>query len=449
MHSRKGAYAFMKADALGIHIFLQVLLFILSGLMQAANVALNTLNISKLKRDAMAEDKASQRLSEAIDKLRNIPSPLEVALVFMFSLLSASFTISYGDMLSNALYNVCGENTSQAMFSVVSYLIVLLVLCFIFMLFSIALPKKIVRTKAEDTAKSLLPFIRLINMLFSPMANLLSNLSSAISRSAGVDPDADVEQVTEDEIRMMVDAGEEKGAIEELERDLIENIFEFNNMTAEECMTHRTDMQSIYIDDSDENIIETIKTTGFSRFPVYQEDLDHIIGVITTRDYLLNLTREKPKKLRNLLRPVRFVPETVRADVLFRSMQEDKIHMAVVVDEYGGTSGIITMEDLLEEIVGNIYDEYDIQEQMDIIEKGKGVWGVSGGTDIEQFNKVTGFELPLDEEYDTIAGFILDNLGAVPEDGSKPRVELEGLIFQVEKVCDRRIEWVEVREIEI
>ena len=130
-------------------------------------------------------------------------------------------------------------------------------------------------------------------------------------------------------------------------------------------------------------------------------------------------------------------------------MQEDKIHMAVVVDEYGGTSGIITMEDLLEEIVGNIYDEYDIQEQMDIIEKEKGVWGVSGGTDIEQFNKVTGFELPLDEEYDTIAGFILDNLGAVPEDGSKPRVELEGLIFQVEKVCDRRIEWVEVREIEI
>ncbi|MGI6738553.1 MAG: hemolysin family protein [Christensenellales bacterium] len=441
----------MEADALGIHIFLQVLLFILSGLMQAANVALNTLNISKLKRDAMAEDKASQRLSEAIDKLRNIPSPLEVALVFMFSLLSASFTISYGDMLSNALYlyNVCGENTSQVMLSVVSYLIVLLVLCFIFMLFSIALPKKIVRTKAEDTAKSLLPFIRLVNVLFSPMANLLSNLSSAISRSAGVDPDADVEQVTEDEIRMMVDAGEEKGAIEELERDLIENIFEFNNMTAEECMTHRTDMQSIYIDDSDENIIETIKTTGFSRFPVYQEDLDHIIGVITTRDYLLNLTREKPKKLRNLLRPVRFVPETVRADVLFRSMQEDKIHMAVVVDEYGGTSGIITMEDLLEEIVGNIYDEYDIQEQMDIIEKEKGVWGVSGGTDIEQFNKVTGFELPLDEEYDTIAGFILDNLGAVPEDGSKPRVELEGLIFQVEKVCDRRIEWVEVREIEI
>ena len=278
---------------------------------------------------------------------------------------------------------------------------------------------------------------------------MVNKLSSGLALLSGIDPNAEVEQVTEDEIRMLVDAGEEKGAIEEAERDMIENVFEFNNMTAEDCMTHRTDMQSIYLDDTDENILKTIEETGYSRFPVYEEDLDHILGVLTTRDFLMNRTKDKPSNIRTLLRPVRFVPETVRTDVLFRHMQADKVHMAIVVDEYGGTSGLITMEDLLEEIVGNIYDEYDTQDGMDIIEKSKGVWRVSGGTEIEQFNMVTGMELPLDKEYDTIAGFLLDELGAVPEPGSNPKIDYDGYRFKIEKVNERRIEWVEVRKIDV
>ncbi len=439
----------MGAGAISTHVVFQIILFILSGLLQSANTALNTINISKIKREAESEDPSAMQISEAVDKQRRIPSPINTGRILLFALLTCSFTLSYGNMLFSAAQSALGEGASRFAAGLLSYFPVFLILCLLYMVFCVALPQKKARLTAEETVKSLLPFIRNVNRVFQPFAYLVNKLSSGLAMLSGVDPNAEVEQVTEDEIRMLVDAGEEKGAIEEAERDMIENVFEFNNMTAEDCMTHRTDMQSIYLEDTDENILKIIEETGFSRFPVYEEDLDHIIGVLTTRDFLMNRTRKTPRKLKSLLRPVRFVPETVRTDVLFRHMQADKVHMAIVVDEYGGTSGLITMEDLLEEIVGNIYDEYDTQDSMDIIEKSKGVWRVSGGTEIDQFNKVTGMELPLDKEYDTIAGFLLDELGAVPESGSKPKIDYGGYRFQIEKVNERRIEWVEVRKIDV
>ncbi|MDO5022987.1 MAG: CNNM domain-containing protein, partial [Eubacteriales bacterium] len=211
-----------------------------------------------------------------------------------------------------AVFFAFKENISPLWLAVLSYVPVLLVLCLVYMLFCVALPQKTVRLKAEETARSLLPFIRTANAVFNPFAYMINRISSGLATLSGLDLDAEVEQVTEDEIRMLVDAGEEKGAIEEAERDMIEKVFEFNNMTAEECMTHRTDMQSIYLEDTDDNILKIIEDTGYSRFPVYEEDLDHIIGVLTTRDFLMNRTKSEPLKLKSLLRPVRFVPETVR-----------------------------------------------------------------------------------------------------------------------------------------
>lgn len=187
-----------------------------------------------------------------------------------------------------------------------------------------------------------------------------------------------------------------------------------------------------------------IEQTGLSRFPVYEEDLDHIIGTISTRDFLLNRQKAEPRPLRDIIRKARFVPESVRTDALFRNMQHNKYHMAVVVDEYGGTSGLITMEDLIEEIVGNIYDEYDPQVQQDIVDLGEGRWKVSGGVDIESFNEASGLDLPLDDGYDTIGGLILNELGAIPDEGSQPEVDYYGLRFKVLNVMDRRIEWVEI-----
>ena len=170
------------------------------------------------------------------------------------------------------------------------------------------------------------------------------------------------EKVSEDNIMAMVEEGEESGAIQSNEKTLIENVFDFDTMTARDVMVHRTDMVTLDVDDDDETVMEAIRTSGLSRFPVYQEDVDDIVGVLSTREYLLNCRLPQPKPMKDLLRPAYFVPETVPTDVLFRDMQGKKTHMALVVDEYGGTSGLVTMEDLLEELVGKIYDEFDPQE---------------------------------------------------------------------------------------
>ena len=257
------------------------------------------------------------------------------------------------------------------------------------------------------------------------------------------------EQVSEDNIMAMVEEGEESGAIQSNEKELIENVFEFDTMTARDVMIHRTDMVTLALDEEEGVILDTIRQSGLSRFPVYQDDVDDIIGVLSTREYLLNFHLPDPKPIRELLRPAYFVPETVAADVLFRDMQGKKTHMALVVDEYGGTSGLVTLEDLLEELVGNIYDEFDPQEEQEMIRLDEHKWRVSGSADLEELAEAMGFQLPEDEErdYDTLGGLVFSQLSVIPEDGSRPVVEALGLRIQVEELCDRRVEWALVEKL--
>ena len=258
------------------------------------------------------------------------------------------------------------------------------------------------------------------------------------------------DQVSEDNIMAIVEKGEESGSIQSNETELIENVFEFDNMTAKDVMIHRTDMVTLSLEEEEEVILETIRQSGLSRFPVCGEDVDDIVGVLSTRDYLLSFRDPCPKPMRELLRPAYFVPETVPADVLFRDMQGKKTHMALVVDEYGGTSGLVTLEDLLEELVGNIYDEFDPQEEQEIIPLEDGRWRVSGSADLEELAEAMELELSEDEErdYDTLGGLVFSQLSVIPEDGSRPVVDALGLHIQVEELCDRRVEWALVEKLE-
>ena len=257
------------------------------------------------------------------------------------------------------------------------------------------------------------------------------------------------DQVSEDNIMAMVEEGEESGAIQANEKEFIENVFEFDNTTARDVMVHRTDMVSLPADAEEDEILSAIRQSGLSRFPVYGSDVDDIVGVLSTRDYLLNFHQPSPLPLGELLRPAYFVPETVSADVLFRDMQGKKTHLALVVDEYGGTSGLVTLEDLLEELVGNIYDEFDPQEEQEIIQLDGERWRVSGSADLEELAEAMGFELPEDEErdYDTLGGLVFSQMSVIPGDGSRPLVEALGLRIQVEELCERRVEWALVERL--
>ncbi|MFB2009630.1 hemolysin family protein [Flintibacter sp. P01028] len=257
------------------------------------------------------------------------------------------------------------------------------------------------------------------------------------------------DEVSEDEIMAMVEEGEESGAIQSNEKELIENIFEFNNITAEDVMIHRTDMVTLALDEEEDVILDTIRQSGLSRFPVYQNDVDDIVGILSTREYLLNFHLPDPKPIRELLRTAYFVPESVPADVLFRDMQGKKTHMALVVDEYGGTSGLVTLEDLLEELVGNIYDEFDPQEEQDIIRLEDNKWRVSGSADLEELAEALNLDLSDEDlDYDTLGGLVFSQLSVIPDDGSRPIVEALGLRIQVEELCDRRVEWALVEKLE-
>lgn len=290
---------------------------------------------------------------------------------------------------------------------------------------------------------------RPVFLLFSPLAATAQLLGRAVVKLFGVKL-GNPEEVTEDEILDMIDASEESGNIEASEKEMLENVFEFSDITAGDVMTHRTDMEAIEVSDGDEEILRIIKETGFSRFPVFEDDIDNVIGVLYTREYLLDRMSGEPTPIRELMHQPLVTPEKVRADVLFRELQKSKIHIAIVLDEYGGTSGLVTMEDLLEEIFGNIYDEFDEHEPVDIQKLDENLWRVAGSVDLETLAETIGckFDDEVYEDYDTLGGLVFSSLSLIPDDGETPHVQAFGLDINVEVFADRRVEWATVSVIE-
>lgn len=433
----------MDADpGIGTLVFLLLLILIYSLLAAAENAA-RTLNKNKLRRQLDSDSSQSEQLLLFAQKLTETPSGLRACMAFVAFFCAGLVSCAYGLPLGRWLHSLMGFLPAGLALGV-GLVLVLIVYSFLLILLGIMLPRRVAAMQAEKIARRLYWLANGANTLFLPMARLLGRTTKGLLRLMGINSEEELDQLTEDEIRLLVDVGEEKGAIQEAEREMIENVFEFNNLTAADSMTHRTDMWAIWVDDSWEEITQMIESTGLSRFPVYEEDLDHIIGTVSTRDFLLNYQKKPPLPLREIIRSARFVPESVRTDALFRDMQRNKFHMAIVVDEYGGTSGLITMEDLLEEIVGNIYDEYDPQVQQDVHDLGDGLYKIAGGMEIEQVNELLGSDLPIDEDYDTIGGLVLTELGSIPDTGSQPEVDCYGLHFKVLNVADRRIEWLEI-----
>jgi len=308
-------------------------------------------------------------------------------------------------------------------------------------------PKRVAMQKTDTVARLVSSVVVGFAALCRPVVWLLTVSTNGVLRLMGIDPNEEREEVTEQEIRMMADIGEETGAITESEGEMIDNIFEFNNHTAFDVMTHRTDVVALDDEATDEEVLTTIRESGLSRIPVYEKTIDDIIGILRTREFLMYRSMDDMRPLRQMLHTPNFVPETVRTDVLFRSMQQKKNHIAIVVDEYGGVSGLVTMEDLLEEIVGNIYDEYDPQVEQAIVKLEDNLWRVSGICELSQLSDTLDTPLPLDEDYDTLSGLVFSQLSSIPQDGAHPELEVAGLHIYVEEICDHRVEWARVSKV--
>ena len=434
---------------LGRQLLIVLLLILVNAFFAAAEIAIISLNDAKVRHEAEDGDKKARKLLKLVDEPTQFLSTIQIAITLAGFLASAFAADTFSDRLVNWLIDVKGWAVDPHLLNTLSLILITLILSFFTLVLGELVPKRIAMAKAEKVTDLTAGTVLAAGTLFRPFVWLLSVTTNGLLRLFNIDPNDNAEQVSEEEIRLMVDIGEEKGAIETAEKEMIENIFEFNNITAEDVMVHRKDMVVVWLDDTDEEIMERICESGLSRFPVFGEDVDDVRGVLRTREYLINAQSPDPKPLTDLIAPAFLVPETVAADDLFRDMQSRKEHMAIVVDEYGGTSGLVTMEDLLEEIVGNIYDEFDQEEESELQELKEGWWRASGSCEIEQLREVVGLSLPEDgeEEFDTLGGLIFSCMNEIPADGTKPELTAYGLEIQVEEIADRRVEWARVRRL--
>lgn len=306
------------------------------------------------------------------------------------------------------------------------------------------IPRKIGAHQCEVIAYSISGFAVFCIKLLMPYIAVLQGISNLTVKLFGVPANAGEKIATEDEIMMMVDASGEKGVIEESEADMIANIFEFGDTTASEAMTHRTDVEALEYTSDVRSAVDFALENGFSRIPVYKDDLDNIQGVLYVKD-LLKFVGDSEKcntPIYQLMRPASYIPETKKLSELFGEMTETKVQMAIVVDEYGGTSGIITMEDLIESILGNIQDEFDNEDE-EISRLNENTFTIDGTASIYEVSDLLGIEIP-EGDYDTLAGYIVSTLGKIPTEHEHPTVSLGSFDFTVEQVTDRRISRVHV-----
>jgi len=423
-------------------LILQVVLILINAFFAMTETACISLNKNKLESASKDGDKKAARLLKMVENPNGFLATIQIGITLAGFLGSAFAAENFSDVLVDFIVVTCGITAiPMSVLDTAAVILITLILSFFTLVLGELVPKRIALKKSEEIARTVCGIIIFLASVFKPIIWLTSVSTNGVLRLMGINPNEEEEEVSKDDIKIMIDIGEETGTIDPTQGELIDNIFEFNNLLAGDVMTHRTDMAALSVEATDDEIYETIRESGFSRIPVYGKDIDEIIGVLRSREFLLDRSNPNPRPIRELLAKPHFVPETVNADVLFRDMQAKKRHMAIVIDEYGGTSGLVTMEDLLEEIVGNIYDESDDKPEPDIVKLEENLWRVNGGMDIEELAETLDVKMDLeDEDYGTLGGLIFSQLPQIPEDGEKPELDAKGIHIKVEKIADHRVE---------
>ncbi len=420
-------------------------LIFVNAFFSMSEMAIVTLNDNKIDKMAEQGNKKAKQIQKLTENTSSFLSTIQIGVTLAGFLTSATAAQSFAEMLANAIGKTAIVNVIPVgIISGFSTVIITLIMSYFSLVLGELVPKKIAMNKPEKMAFMAAPILVFVAKVTKPIVKFLALSTNGVLKLVGIDPHADEEVVTEEEIRMMVDVGGEKGVIEDAQIEMINNIFEFDDIDVADIMTHRTDMVCI---DDDEPLSEAVKLSienGFSRIPVYEEDPDDIVGILYIKDFLkyVGTNLPKTKTIKDMMRPAYYVPETKRCGELFTEMTEKRVQMAVVVDEYGGTAGIVTLEDLLESIVGNIQDEYD-QEDEEISIINDTTFEVDGITDIEEVEEHTGKTFP-EGDYDTIGGYIISVLGFLPQDGEMNEVQFENVKFTVLNVEERRIGKVKV-----
>jgi putative hemolysin len=420
-------------------ILLLLVLILLNAFFAASEIALISLNDNKISLMAEEGNKKARQIKQLLDEPSKFLATIQIGITLAGFLASAfaaeSFAGPFVELIKKAAIPI-----PESWLKSIAVIIITIVLSYFTLVFGELVPKRLAMKKAESISNFVVSPLNYLSFLTAPFVSLLTVSTNFFVRIFGFDPLEEDEKITEEEIRMMVDVGEKKGAIQEAEKVMINNIFEFNDKTVEEIMTHRTDIVAFPLGIDLDSIINSIMIEKYSRIPVYEDNIDNIVGVLYVKDLIQHISSMDDRSkfdLRAIIRPPYFVPTSKRTDQLLKEIQKNKTHMAIVIDEYGGTAGIATLEDLLEEIVGNIFDEYDDEEE-EIHKLDENTFIIDGHTSLERVKNYLNLDLPIDE-YETLSGFIIGQLGRIPGPDDKPTLEFDGVIFKVQEVCEKRI----------
>lgn len=425
-----------------MQIIILAILILVNAYFAMTEIAYISLTDAKIAKMSKEGNKKAKKIEKMLSSPSKFLATIQVGITFAGFFSSAFAADTFASKLAPVLYETTGW-FNGATWNTISLVIITIILSYFTLIFGELVPKRIGMKYAEQVAFGTTSIISVIAKIFAPCVKVLTVSTNIVSKIFGVS-ETEEETVTEEEIRMMVDVGGEKGVIEKQEKEMINNVFEFNNRIVSEIMIPRTEVFAV---EENTTLAELADYEDFdyrySRIPVYEDTIDNIKGLIYMKD-ILRESKNKKTKVKALLRDAYYVPETKVVSDLFKELQKAKLQIAVVLDEYGGTAGIVTMEDILEEIVGDIYDEYDeVEEEYKKISDT--VFMLDGCMTIYEVSKVLDVDMP-EGDYDTLSGYILEELGRIPKTKEKVKIETDDVIFTVEKVEDRRIALVKAEK---
>lgn len=431
---------------MGNNSFLSQLIIILiltaiNGFFAAAEMAMVSADKKKIRKDAKKGSKNAKLLLDILMKPSRFLSTIQVGITFAGFFSSASAAVGISDDLGKVLSNIgipYGKN--------IAFIGVTLILSYLILVFGELVPKRMALQNPEKFAMFAIKPVSLFAKLMKPFVSFLSISTNAILGLLGIESENIEEKVTLEEIKSMVEVGHEQGLINPLEREMLNSVISFDDKLAEEIMTARTEVFMIDIAEPVDQFLNKMLSLKYSRIPVYEKEIDNIIGVLYLKDYVLEAYRVgfEHINISTIVRPPYFVPEHKNINDLFLELQKNRNHMAILIDEYGGFSGIVTMEDLIEEIVGDIEDEHD-EDEADIKRTGKTTYDAKGSLSIKEMNRTIGSKINEKSEYfDTLGGLLIYILGYIPERKHKKTISHKGIKFQIKEIKDRRIKWVEI-----
>lgn len=420
-------------------ILLQVVLIALNAVFACAEIAIISMNDNKMAQMAAKGDKRAIRLARLTSQPAKFLATIQVAITLSGFLGSAFAADNFSDRLVDWLINI-GVNIPVKTLDTISVVVITLILSYFTLIFGELVPKRIAMKKAEALALAISATISAIAKFFAPIVWVLTASTNGILRLVGIDPNEEEDDVSEEEIRLLVDIGNQKGVIDIDEKQMIQNVFEFDDLAVSEFATHRTDISLLWMDESVEEWEKTIHESRHSLYPVCDETIDNIIGVLNVKDYFRTTDRSRDNIMSEAVKPAYFIPETIRADVLFKQMKKSRNHFAVVLDEYGGMTGIVTMNDLLEQLVGDLDDDtYGEVEGLEFEQIDSNTWKIRGCMALDEVAEKLGITLPIDD-YDTFGGFIFGAYGFIPDDGSIFELDAYSLHIKVTEIKDHRVE---------